>query len=156
MDFVQHSSKARINDEGDVLDYYWQFLLLSNPLLNAQELSTSECNKAFWYGFHSQDCTEMHARLIAKHLDQPSGVHFDYKDIYKVAKATFSGNCLLDMELDGLWNKSQGHQSNRSEHAQYRWSNQEARGERNVDPIHSTDDQHHYAIPINRRPCGPC
>ena len=129
VDFVWHSSKSRINDEGDVLNYYRQFLLLSNPLLDAQQFSTSECNKAFWYGFHSQDRTKMHARLIAKHPDQPSGVHFDYKDIYKAAKATFSGNCLLDMELDGLWNGSQGHQSNHLEHAQYQWSNQEEHGQ---------------------------
>jgi len=37
----------------------------------------------------------MYVRLIAKHPDQPAGVHFDYKDVYKVARATFSGNYLL-------------------------------------------------------------
>ena len=109
MDFVWHSSKSHINNKGNVLNYYQQFLLLSNPLLNAQQLSTSKCNKVFWCGFHSQDHTEMHARLIAKYLDQPTRVHFDYKDIYKVAKAMFSGNHLLDMELDDLQNGSQDH-----------------------------------------------
>ena len=42
----------------------------------------------------------MYARLIAKHPDQPSGVHFNYLDVYRVARATFSGNHLLDLKLE--------------------------------------------------------
>jgi hypothetical protein len=33
-------------------------------------------------------------RLLAKYPDQPLGVHFNYMDVYKVARATFSGNHL--------------------------------------------------------------
>jgi hypothetical protein len=78
-------------NEEDVLHYYHQFLVLSKPLSDSQRLTTSERNKVFWHGFHSRDHAEMYARLIAKHPDQLSGIYFDYLDIYKVARATFSG-----------------------------------------------------------------
>ena len=42
----------------------------------------------------------MFARLTAKHPDQPSAIYFDYLDVCRVARATFSGNHLLDLELD--------------------------------------------------------
>ncbi len=114
-----------MNDKDNVLHYYQQFLVLSNPLLKVQRLSTSKCDRAFWSGFHSQDCAEMYVRLIAKYPDQPSGAHFDYMDIYKVARVTFSGTHLRDRELDNPWYGSQGLQSGHSECAQYQRSDQE-------------------------------
>lgn len=41
----------------------------------------------------------MYVRLTAKHPDHPSSIYFDYLDVYKVVRATFSGNHLLDVEL---------------------------------------------------------
>ena len=89
-----------MSNEGDVLQYYCKFLVLSKPLLDTQQLTVGMCNKLFWQGFHAKDHSEMRARLLAKHPDQPSKVAFDYSDIYKVAKATFSGEDLSDPEWD--------------------------------------------------------
>lgn len=104
-DSIRHSSKLRMSDEEDVLHYYRQSLVLSKPLLDSQRLSTHQRNKASWRGFHSRDRAEMYARLIAMHPDQPSDVYFDYLDVYKVARATFSEEHILDVELDDPWDE---------------------------------------------------
>jgi hypothetical protein len=96
LDSIRHSSKSCMDDEEDVLCYYRQFLALSKPRLDAQRLFTGQRSKVFWQGFHARDRAEMYASLIAKHPDQPSGVYFDHLDVYKVARAAFSSNHLLD------------------------------------------------------------
>ena len=63
----------------------------------------------------------MYTRLIANHPDQPSGVYFDYLEVYKVTRATFSSNHLLDVELDDPWDEPQSARARRSERAQERW-----------------------------------
>lgn len=95
-----------MNDKEDVLQYYQHFLVLSKPLLDSQQLTIREHDKAFWCGFHSRDHTEMYSRLIAKHPDQPAGIHFNYLDVYRMARATFSGNHLLDLEPGDPWDDS--------------------------------------------------
>ena len=90
LDFVRESSKLCMNDEADVLQYYRDFLALSKPLLDSQRLSIYERDKAFWLGFHPHDHSEMYTRLIAKHPDQPSSAYFDYLDVYRVARVTFT------------------------------------------------------------------
>jgi hypothetical protein len=87
-------------DEEDVQDYYQQFLVLSKPLLDAHRLTIGERNKPFWHGFHSKDRHEMYARLIANNPFRPAREHFDYLDVYRVARATFSGDHLLDLDED--------------------------------------------------------
>ncbi len=94
-----------IGDKKDVLHYYQQFLVLSKPLLDSHQLTNGEWNKLFWCGFHSRDCTKMYARLIAKNPDQPASVYFEYLNVYRVARVTFSGNHLLELELDKPWNE---------------------------------------------------
>jgi hypothetical protein len=113
-DFVRQSSKLCMNGEEDVLQYYRHFLALGKPLCNSKRLSTNECNKLFWLGFHPRDRTELYARLIAKHPDQPSSICFDYLDVYKAARAILSGNYLLDFEPGDPWDDS-GLRGNRSE-----------------------------------------
>jgi len=54
----------------------------------------------------------------ASRLDQPSGVYFDYPNVYRITRATFSGNYLLDLELDDPWKEPQGLIGRRSERAQ--------------------------------------
>ena len=146
-DFIRHSSKSHMNDEGDVLHYYCQFLLLSKPLLDSQRLTNGERNKAFWHGFHSRDQAEMYARLIAKHPDQPSGVHFDYLDIYKVARATFSGDHLLDLELDDPWEGSRSLKNGRLERTQTRRADQDEHDPRGADPNYRSFERWHHPSP---------
>ena len=105
-----------MNDEADVLQYYRDFLALSKPLLDSQRLSIHKRNKAFWLGFHPCNHLELYARLIAKHLDQPSGVYFNYLDVYRVARVTFTGNHLPDFKLGNTWDEPQSLRANHSEH----------------------------------------
>jgi hypothetical protein len=133
MEFVRNSSKTRMNDEEDVLQYYRHFLVLSKPLIDSQRLTTGERDRAFWSGFHNRDRSEMYARLIAKHPDQPSTVYFDYLDVYRVARATFSGNHLLDFEPSDSWDEPQGPRTNRLERTRERWLDEDEQGPRKAD-----------------------
>ena len=92
----------------------------------------------FWLGFHPRDCAELFARLIAKYPDQPSGVCFDFRDVYRVAKATFSGNHLLGLELSEPYFESR--EGRRSECAQERWVSHEEHNPQRADPNYSTHD----------------
>ena len=47
----------------------------------------------------------MYASLKAEYPDQPSSVNFDYLDVNKVARATFSVNILLDVEIANSWDE---------------------------------------------------
>ena len=134
-DFARQSSKFCMNGEEDVLQYYRHFLTLGKPLCNSKHLSTNECNKLFWLGFHPHDRVELYARLIAKHPDQPSSICFDYLDVYKAARAIFSGNYLLD----DPWDKPQCFRRNQPECTQEQWlerDERELRDPRRADPKH--------------------
>ena len=151
-DFVRHSAKMQMNEEEEVLQYYRQFLGLSNPLKRIGRLTDEECNKAFWLGFHPQHCAEMYARLIAKYPDQPFDICFDYLDIYKVARATFSGNNLLDSELDEHCDELRSLEGRHLEHAQERWPDQEEHNVRRVDPNHCPHNRRRHLSPIDFTP----
>ena len=47
----------------------------------------------------------MYASPKAEYPDQPSSVNFDYLDVNKVARATFSVNILLDVEIANSWDE---------------------------------------------------
>ena len=66
-------------------------MLLSKPLMDLQELTKQERNKAFWHGFHPDDRAAMESRLIAKHPNQPKRRAFDYEEVLEVAKAVLTG-----------------------------------------------------------------
>ena len=152
LDFVRQSSKSRMSNEEDVLQYYRHFLVLSKPLLDSHRLTSGERDRSFWRGFHSRDRAEMYARLIAKHPDQPAGVHFDYLDVYRVARATFSGNHLLDLELDDPWEEPQSLRSSRLERTRERWLDSEERDPRGADPSHRIYERRRPPSPVNYVP----
>ena len=80
-DFVNRTSKVRISEEKDVLDYYRQFCLLSKILVDTRHLDTEGRNKYFWLGFHQEDREALKERLFAKFPDHPPGSYFDYKEV---------------------------------------------------------------------------
>jgi hypothetical protein len=49
----------------------------------------------------------MYLRLIATRPDRPSGVYFDYLEVYSVARAILSDNCLLGEELNDFRDEPQ-------------------------------------------------
>jgi hypothetical protein len=57
--FVQYSSERPKPCEAEVLQYYRQFLHLSNPLVHAHCLTDKQRDTEFWYGFHPDDCAEL-------------------------------------------------------------------------------------------------
>jgi hypothetical protein len=74
-------SKVRISEEKDVLDYYWQFCLLSKILVDTCRLDAEGQNKYFWLRFHQEDHEALKERLFAKFPDHPPGSYFDYKEV---------------------------------------------------------------------------
>ncbi|KAN0118727.1 hypothetical protein V8E52_004838 [Russula decolorans] len=120
VEFVRRSVKLHMRDEEDVQNYYRQSIVLSKPLLDSHHLTIDERNKAFWLGFHNRDRNKMYARLIANNPYQPAREHFDYLDVYKVARATFSGDHLLDLDEDDPWEEPQGIKDRHSERARER------------------------------------
>jgi hypothetical protein len=80
-DFVNRTSKVRISEEKDVLDYYQQFCLLSKILVDTCHLDTEGRNKYFWLGFHQEDREALKERLFAKFPDHPPGSYFNYKEV---------------------------------------------------------------------------
>ena len=88
-----------MKSEADVLQYYRQFIVLSKPLVDSRWLTPGAHNKFFWRGFHKRDRSEMSIRLIAEHPCQPVDVHFDYLDVFEVARAIL-GNPDLETESE--------------------------------------------------------
>jgi len=89
-----------MEEETDVINYHHEFNMLSKPLLEAGQITTSECNTFFWCGFHPEDHQALRERLIAKQPDRPKGQAFDLQDVLDMAIAIFSGDDdLLFQEL---------------------------------------------------------
>jgi hypothetical protein len=86
-DFAKESAKFRMRDEDDIILYYRQFIVLSQPLLDTQRLTAGARDKIFWHGFHKKDHLELQTRLTAKHTHQPLNEYFNYLDVYEVAMA---------------------------------------------------------------------
>ena len=89
-EFARRTSKLRMRNEDEVNHYYWQFMLLSKPLLDSHRLTTEAHNKIFWRGFHKKDRAAMTPRLIARHPDLDGDEYFDYQDVNRIARRTFS------------------------------------------------------------------
>ncbi len=88
-DFMNQTSKVRISEEKDVLDYFRQFNLLSKLLVNLCQLDIEGRNKYFWLGFHTEDREALKERLFAKFPDHPPGSYFDYKEVLRTAWIIF-------------------------------------------------------------------
>ena len=90
VEFVESSSRSHMNDEDDVLQYYCRFLILLKPL-DSRCMNEEVRDKAFWRGFHPDDRRAMTSRLIAMNPYQRQDEAFHYQDVFKVARAVFTG-----------------------------------------------------------------
>ncbi|KAH9080608.1 hypothetical protein EDB83DRAFT_998541 [Lactarius deliciosus] len=96
-EFVDDYAKTRrMRDEDDVMDYYRDFLALSNPLYNNQRISDEERSFEFFQGFHPDDRRPLAFRLLVIKPDHPIGVPHDLKDVLTAARRQFSGVQLSD------------------------------------------------------------
>jgi hypothetical protein len=89
-DFMNRTSKVRISEEKDVLDYFRQFNLLSKLLFDSNRLDIEGRNKYFWLGFHTEDQEALKERLFAKFPDHPPGSYFNYKEVLRTARIIFA------------------------------------------------------------------
>jgi len=124
-----------MKSEVDVLHYYRQFIVLSKPLLDSQWMTPGACNRLFWWGFHKRDHSEMSIRLIAEHPCQPVDVHFDYLDVFEVARAIL-GNPDSKMELEDSSDEPYGMRNRCSEHTQEPCYDREERESQGADYIY--------------------
>jgi hypothetical protein len=65
-----------------------------------RRLTDKDRNRAFWLGFHKKDRGKMRTKLVANNPQRLAGNQVNYEDIYRVAKATFSGNDPLDSDSE--------------------------------------------------------
>ena len=90
--FVDKSARKRMRDEADVISYHRQFNASSKVLLDTGRVTTFELNAIYWRGFHPDDQRALHERLIAKQPERQRGRAFEIKDVFKIARAIFSGD----------------------------------------------------------------
>ena len=89
-DFVNRTSKVRISEEKDILDYFRQFNLLSKLLVDSRQLDAEGCNKYFWLGFHTEDHEALKERLFAKFPNHPPSSYFNYKEVLQTVWIIFA------------------------------------------------------------------
>ncbi|KAH9008134.1 hypothetical protein EDB84DRAFT_139588, partial [Lactarius hengduanensis] len=90
LNYVQDSSRARMNCADDVPRYYRQFLCLGEPLVHSGHLSKEERDVAFLCGFHPEDREVLRPRLLGKRPLQPLGIPFHFEDVLGCARAAFA------------------------------------------------------------------
>ncbi|KAI9446706.1 hypothetical protein H4582DRAFT_2069989 [Lactarius indigo] len=98
-DFAHHNSQTHMRDEEDIIEYYRRFLVVSEPIVGANRITTDECDYAFWYGFHPDDREKLAPRLLAKFPDQPDGHPYGFSEVFKLAHITFSSTPFFPMQL---------------------------------------------------------
>jgi len=79
-----------MKDEDNVADYFDDFWTLGDPLVFSSRMSTRECNKLFWQGFHADDCAMLYPQLIGRHSFQKPGADFDYQELFNQIHAIFA------------------------------------------------------------------
>ncbi|SRR6266702_2360099 len=84
-----------MHDEEDVIQYYRQFLVFCQPLVDTHKITDDKQDSAFWYGFHPDDREALFPRLIAKHPNQSIDQSYSLKDVYKATHAVFTPSTFL-------------------------------------------------------------
>ena len=89
-DLLYNTSRSCMGDEEDVMDYYWEFLELANPLQAAQQLSDEDRNAKFFKGFHRDDREILSGRLFSMKPNHPQDRPYKLDDVFKAARSYFS------------------------------------------------------------------
>ena len=104
-DFVHYSSQSRKRSEEDVHQYYREFHIFCQPLIEATRITTEERDSAFWYGFHPEDRDKLAFRLVAKLPDQRPDQHYPIEDVFNAAITVFSSSPYIPVELRQRWDQ---------------------------------------------------
>ncbi|KAI0262828.1 hypothetical protein BGY98DRAFT_1104073 [Russula aff. rugulosa BPL654] len=121
-------------------------MLLSKPLLDSHRLTTEAHNKIFWRGFHKKDRAAMTPRLIARHPDLDGDEYFDYQDVYRIARRTFSRT--RGSDSDDSADESHGARGKRSD----RGYDQEEHDSQETDSTRRDRSRQRHSSPINHSP----
>jgi len=89
-DLLYNTSRSCISDEEDVMDYYREFLELTNPLCTAQQLSEEDRDTKFFKGFHRNDREILSGRLFSMKPNHPQDKPYELDDVFKAARSYFS------------------------------------------------------------------
>jgi hypothetical protein len=88
--FVEDSSRMRMDREDDVLQYYRTFQHYSDPLIHSGYLTEKDRDIEFWYGFHPHDRDVVWPRLLAMYPFQPHDIPFHFDRVFDCACRAFS------------------------------------------------------------------
>ncbi|KAI9449530.1 hypothetical protein BJY52DRAFT_247104 [Lactarius psammicola] len=88
--YVEDSSRTRMDCVDNVLQYYRDFLRYSAPLVHTGHLTEEDRDTAFWCGFHPEDREVLRPRLIGKNPLQPHGIPFHFEDVLSCARGAFA------------------------------------------------------------------
>ena len=98
-----------MRDEADVISYHRQFNASSKVLLDTGRVTTFKLNAIYWRGFHPDDQRALHERLIVKQPERQRGCAFEIKDVFKIARAIFSGDDDFLWQEPPPWRSSPDH-----------------------------------------------
>ncbi|KAJ3859448.1 hypothetical protein EV359DRAFT_68148 [Lentinula novae-zelandiae] len=99
MKLAEKNAKNRINEEGDLIEYYRQFRVMSRPLRDDKKVSVDESNRYFWYGLHKHNCKEILGRIELKDSKFDRTTVPDMELAFKMGREVFSDD-VLGMESD--------------------------------------------------------
>jgi hypothetical protein len=88
--FVEESSRMRMDREDDVLQYYRTFQHYSDPLIHSSYLTEKDRDIEFWYGFHPHDRDNLWPRLLAMYPFHPHNIPFDSESVFDCACRAFA------------------------------------------------------------------
>jgi len=89
-DLLYNTSRSHMTNEEDVMDYYREFLELTNPLCTAQQLSKEDRDAKFFKGFHHDDREILSGRLFSMKPNHPQDKPYKLGDVFKAAQSYFS------------------------------------------------------------------
>ena len=89
-DLLYNTSRSRMRNEEDVMDYYQEFLELANPLQVAQQLSDKDRNAKFFKGFHRDDREILSSHIFSMRPNHPQDRPYELDDVFKATRSYFS------------------------------------------------------------------
>jgi len=89
-DLLYNTSRSCMTDKEDVMDYYREFLELTNPLRTVQQLSEEDRDAKFFKGFHHNDREILSGRLFSMKPNHPQDKPYELGGVFKAAQSYFS------------------------------------------------------------------
>ena len=89
-DLLYNTLRSCMGDEEEVMDYYREFLELTNPLQAVQQLSNEDRNAKFFKGFHHDDREILSGHLFSMKPNHPQDRPYKLDNVFKATQSYFS------------------------------------------------------------------